>query len=113
LVRDQPLFAFAGLYTECHDPAETPFAQYTIITTEPDARAATVHNLVPMILPSKSEEIWFSGEQPYAGQLKEMFVPFPAENMARHPVSPQVNVLSADDDRVVRPVGSLDDDYTQ
>jgi putative SOS response-associated peptidase YedK len=68
---------------------------------------------MPAILSPESEEIWLSGKQPDAGQLEEMFVPFPAEKMAMHPVSPRVNVLPADDERVVRPVVSLDDEYLQ
>ena len=94
-VRDQPLFAFAGLYDEGHDPAGTLVAQYTIITTGPNALAATVHNRMPAILSPESEEIWLSGKQPDAAQLKRMFVPFPAEKMAMHPVSLLVNGLSA------------------
>ena len=69
-VRDQPLFAFAGLYDVGHDPAGTPVAQYTIITTEPNALAAMVHNRMPAILSPESEEIWLSGKQPDAAQLK-------------------------------------------
>ena len=66
---------------------------------------------MPVILSLEYEEIWLSGKQPNAAQLKEMFVPFPAEKMAMHPVSPRVNVLPADDERVVRPVVPLDDEY--
>ena len=68
---------------------------------------------MPAILSPESEEIWLSGKQPDAGQLEEMFVPFPAEKMAMHPVSLLVNGLPADDERVVRPVVSLDDEYLQ
>lgn len=112
-LNDQPLFAFAGLYDEWHDPAGTMLATYTIITTEPNALMATVHNRMPAIISPDYEEEWLTGEQPDAGQLKEMLVPYPAEKMAMHTVSPLVNTPSANDERVIRPVSSLNSQYTQ
>ncbi len=112
-VNGQPLFAFAGLYDEWHDPAGTLLATYTIITTEPNDLMATVHNRMPAIISPDYEEGWLTGEQPGAGQLKEMLAPYPAEKMAMYPVSPLVNTPSADDERVIRPVVSLDGEYTQ
>jgi len=111
-VTGQPLFAFAGLYDEWHDPAGAVFGTYAIITTEPNALLATVHNRMPVIVPQEHEEQWLTGGQPDAGQLKEMFAPYPAEMMALHPVSPLVNTPSADDERVVQPVASLYSEYT-
>jgi putative SOS response-associated peptidase YedK len=110
---DQPLFAFAGLYDEWHDPAGTLLATYMIITTEPNPLMATVHKRMPVILAQEHEERWLTGESQDAGQLKAMLAPYPAEKMAMHPVSPLVITLSSDDDRVVRPVVSLDGEYTQ
>ena len=112
-MNDQPLFAFAGLYDEWHDPAGTLLATYTIITTEPNDLMATVHNRMPAIISPDYEGAWLTGEQPDAGLLKEMLSPYPAEKMVMHPVSPLVNTPSADDERVVRPVASLNSPYTQ
>ena len=112
-LNDQSLFAFAGLYDEWHDPAGTLLTTYTIITTEPNDLMATVHNRMPAIISPDYEEGWLTGEQPDTGQLKEMLAPYPAEKMAMHPVSPLVNTPSADDERVIRPVASLNSQYTQ
>ena len=112
-LNDQPLFAFAGLYDEWYDPAGTLLATYTIITTEPNDLMATVHNRMPAIISPDYEGAWLTGEQPDAGLLKEMLSPYPAEKMVMHPVSPLVNTPSADDERVVRPVASLNSQYTQ
>ncbi|MDO9035680.1 MAG: SOS response-associated peptidase [Methanoregula sp.] len=112
-VNDHPIFAFAGLYDEWHDPAGTLLATYTIITTEPNALMATVHNRMPVILAHDHEEQWLTGELQDAGQLKEMLAPHPAEKMAMYPVSPLVNTPSANDERVIRPVVSLNGEYTQ
>ena len=110
---DQPLFAFAGLYDEWHDPAGTLLATYTIITTEPNALMTTVHNRQPVILAQEHEERWLTGEPPDTVQLKEMLAPYPAEQMVMHPVSARVNTPSNDDERVVRPVVSLNGQYTE
>ena len=110
-INDQPLFAFAGLYDEWHDPAGT-LATYTLITTEPNPLMAKVHNRMPVILAQEHEERWLTGEPQDAGQLKEMLAPYPAEKMVMHPVSPLVNTPSSDDERVVRPVDSLNGMYT-
>ena len=110
---DQPLFAFAGLYDEWHDPAGTLLSTYTIITTNSNSLMATVHNRQPVILSKEHEEQWITGEQPDTVQLKEMLAPYPAEKMAMHPVSPLVNIPANDDELVVRPVDSLNSQYTQ
>ena len=112
-LNDQPLFAFAGLYDEWHDPTGTLLATYTIITTEPNDLMATVHNRMPAIISPEHEERWLTGEQPDAGPLKTMLAPYPAEKMVIHPVSPLVNTPSADDERVVRPVASLNSQFIQ
>lgn len=104
---DQPLFAFAGLYDEWHDPAGSVLATYTIITTGPNTLVATIHNRMPVILSQDHEEEWLAGGQPGAGLLKEMFLPYPAKKMAMHPVSPLVNTTSADDEQVIRPLSGL------
>jgi putative SOS response-associated peptidase YedK len=105
--KDQPLFAFAGLYDEGYDPEGTLTATYTIITTEPNSIVATVHNRMPVILTQEHADQWLFGEQPDAGQLKEMLSPYPAEKMAMHPVSPLVNTPLVDDERVIRPLFGL------
>ena len=110
---DQPLFAFAGLYDEWHDPAGTLLSTYTIITTESNSLMATVHNRMPVIVSQDREESWLSGEQPDVGQLKAMLAPYPAEKMVIYPVSSLVNTPSADDEQVIRPVVSLDGEYKQ
>ncbi|MHB8164960.1 MAG: SOS response-associated peptidase [Methanoregula sp.] len=112
-VTGQPLFAFAGLYDEWHDPAGTVLATYTIITTEPNTLMATVHNRMPAIVLQDHEEGWLAGGQLDTGKLREMLAPYPAEKMVLHPVSPLVNMPSSDDERVIQPVTSLNSKYTQ
>jgi len=102
-----PCFAFAGLYDEWHDPQGKKIATYTIITTEPNALSAPIHNRMPVILSRENEVRWLSRESPDAGQLNEILAPYPDHEMAVIPVSPLVNNPSIDDERVIEPVGSF------
>ncbi|MDO9325689.1 MAG: SOS response-associated peptidase family protein, partial [Methanoregula sp.] len=108
-----PLFAFAGLYDEWHDPAGAIIATYTIITTGPNALVTPIHNRMPVIISPDHEEQWLAGGPPAAGQLGEMLAPYPAEKMSLSPVSTRVNTLTSDVERVIRPVVSLNGPYTQ
>ncbi len=111
-VNDQPLFAFAGLYDEWHDPAGTLLSTYTIITTDLNALMATVHSRMPAILAPDYEERCLTGGPLDTGQLRAMLAPYPAEKMSLSPVSSLVNTPTSDDGRVIRPVVSLDGEYT-
>jgi putative SOS response-associated peptidase YedK len=102
-----PCFAFAGLYDEWHDPHGKNIATYTIITTAPNALSAPIHNRMPAILSRENEVRWLSREAPAAGQLNEILVPYPDQEMAVTPVSPLVNNPAIDDERVIAPVHSF------
>ncbi len=103
---DEPLFAFAGLYDEWHDPGGATVLAYTILTCEPNNLVATVHNRMPVILREEQEDCWLSGAPLQPGEFGKFLVPYPREEMAMFRVSPLVNSRTADDDRVVRPLGS-------
>ncbi|QJR15834.1 SOS response-associated peptidase [Usitatibacter palustris] len=75
---DRPMFAFAGLWERWKprdggDPVET----YTILTTEPNAYAATIHDRMPVILAEGDYDRWLSGTvaevrplmRPYANEM--------------------------------------------
>jgi putative SOS response-associated peptidase YedK len=104
---ENPLFAFAGLYDQWRGPDGNCLHTYTIITTEPNERAAKIHNRMPSVLLPGHEDRWLAKTPLNESELKEILAPFPAENMAVYPVSPLVNTPDADDERVIRPLNSL------
>ena len=103
---DQPLFAFAGLYDTWMGPEGVPLMTYTIITCEPNALLAEVHNRMPVILSEKNEERWLSRDPPSLPDLPSILAPYPASAMAMVPVSDLVNNPAIDDERLVQPLGS-------
>jgi putative SOS response-associated peptidase YedK len=101
---DQPLFAFAGLYDTWMGPEGEPLMTYAIITCEPNALLAEVHNRMPVILSEKNEERWLSRDQPARKDLPPILAPYPASAMAIVPVSDLVNNPAVDDERLVQPL---------
>jgi putative SOS response-associated peptidase YedK len=99
----EPLFAFAGLFDTWAGPDRSPLLTYTIVTCEPNALLAKVHNRMPVILTRENEERWL-GHGPIAPQdLPHILAPYPAGAMEMVQVSDLVNNPGIDDERVVQP----------
>ena len=83
--------ALAGLWASWRDPdTEERVVSCTIITTEPNALVAPIHDRMPVILPAESWERWLDREFDDAVALQAMLAPS-VEEMAAHPVSTLVN----------------------
>lgn len=83
-------FAFAGLW-ELWRPDDTPILSCTIITTEPNALLAPIHNRMPVILPPAAYALWLD-----PAALNHLLTPYPADLMTAYPVSRLVNSPSTD-----------------
>jgi putative SOS response-associated peptidase YedK len=106
-LKDEPVFAFAGLYDMWHNPAGEGIATYTIITTGPNDLVSPIHNRMPAILRREDEGRWVSGEGLSAADLNGILAPYPAVGMEAYPVLPLVNNPSNNDERLVRPLQGL------
>jgi len=106
-LKDEPVFAFAGLYDMWHTPAGEGYATYTIITTGPNDLMAPIHNRMPAILRREDEDHWVSGEALSAPDLNGILAPYPAGRMEAYPVSPLVNNPGNNDERLIRPLQGL------
>jgi putative SOS response-associated peptidase YedK len=84
-------FAFAGLWESWHSPDDSTILSCTIITTEPNELLAEIHNRMPVILPPAVYENWLDPAEQSPNQLNDLLRPFPAAEMAAHPVSTLVN----------------------
>ena len=56
--KDEHLFAFAGIWGTWKDENQKEWKVYSIMTTEPNKEAATVHNRMPVILHQEDEAAW-------------------------------------------------------
>jgi putative SOS response-associated peptidase YedK len=87
---DGGLFAFAGLWERWRSPDGEWVRTFTIITGEPNALVAPVHNRMPVILPVAAYPAWLGETPATAEQLRALLAPYPAELMRAWPVSPDV-----------------------
>jgi putative SOS response-associated peptidase YedK len=106
-LKDDPVFAFAGLYDTWHNPAGTVLLTYTIITTGANELVAPIHDRMPVILRQEDEIRWLAREPLTTEAIREMLAPYPAGAMEAYPVSERVNRADADDRGLIEPVKGL------
>ena len=71
-----------------------------IVTTTPNKLLATIHDRMPVILPTEALDDWLrSNARP--SELRELLSPFPDSEMQGFPVSPEVNGSQVDHARLV------------
>lgn len=87
-------FFFAGLMEQWEWDGEVLLSA-CVITTEPNALMAPIHNRMPVILPEAAHDLWLS---PGARQdaLQALLVPYPAGLMSARPVGPAVGNIRND-----------------
>jgi putative SOS response-associated peptidase YedK len=90
-MKDNSLFAFAGVWDRWRSPGGPMLQSCSILTTAANELLDGVHDHMPVILPRRHYEAWLKAPAPEAEWLAELLVPFDAYCMRRHPVSSLVN----------------------
>lgn len=99
-------FAFAGLWERwIHPQSGGELDTCAIITTEPNALMASIHNRMPVILPREQYAHWLDPREQDPGALLPLLVPYPAEQMQAWPVSRRVNSPAQDDAGLIARAG--------
>jgi putative SOS response-associated peptidase YedK len=81
-MKDQSIFAFAGLYDVWKDKNNgKEIHSYTIITTEPNAIVGKYHDRMPVILEKEDENVWLNPDIVETDQILPLLKPFPDEKM--------------------------------
>lgn len=101
-MQDEAPFAFAGIWDQWR-AADRLIISCAIITTTANELLATIHNRMPVILRPESYDLWLD-ENSRTTDLKELLVPFDAEQMKSHAVGYGVNDVKVDHADVLRPV---------
>jgi putative SOS response-associated peptidase YedK len=96
------IFVFAGLESTWAGP-DGELTTCTIITTEPNALMAGIHNRMPVILGPDEAEAWLDPSQRQEALL-QLLRPCPAEGMEAFPVATLVNNVRNDGRELVLPV---------
>lgn len=90
LKSDAPFF-FAGLYDIWHEGEPDQLATFTIITGEPNALVAPIHNRMPVIPRPADYRRWLDPGITDPGALADILKPYPDSEMTAYPISKRVN----------------------
>ena len=101
-------FAFAGLWEhwQSRDQADAIIESCSLITTTPNALAATVHDRMPVILNEADYAAWLDPANEDVDSLRQLLLPLEDDTLTAEPVSTYVNKPTNDDARCVERVGS-------
>jgi putative SOS response-associated peptidase YedK len=103
-MRDERLFAFAGLWDRWESAGEGVIETCAILTTSANAVLAPIHDRMPVIVPPTGYARWLDPALQDTDSLAPLLAPFPPEAMFAFPVSPRVNAPTADDERCMAPL---------
>ena len=90
-MKDNALFAFAGIWDRWKSPTGQVLESCSILTTAPNELMEDVHDRMPVILPPRHYQTWLTAPSTEAKRLVGLLVPFDASVMHRYPVSSLVN----------------------
>jgi SOS response associated peptidase (SRAP) len=90
-LRDGQPFAFAGLWDRWHPPDGQPLETCTILTTHSNELVQSLHDRMPVILPSTAYSVWLDPALREIAPIQALLTPYPAEQMVAYPVSTRVN----------------------
>ena len=88
--RDGGLISFAGIW-DCWKGGAEKLLTCTIVSTSAKTLTASIHERMPVILPSESISAWLDRRTESAEELAEMLKPCPAELLEIVPANPVVN----------------------
>jgi putative SOS response-associated peptidase YedK len=101
-LKDEPLFAFAGIWNVLKD-SDKPILSCAIITTKANALMDPIHERMPVIIEKESEKNWLAATDSTA--IKEKFlIPYCAQRMAAYEISKNVNNPTCDDPGIAMPL---------
>ena len=103
-MKDDGLFAFAGLWDSWKDKATGDELQtYTILTTDPNELLKPIHSRMPVIVARKDYERWMAPAEPSHLPV-DLLRPHPAEEMKAWKVSRAVGNVRNNNPTLIAPV---------
>jgi putative SOS response-associated peptidase YedK len=100
---DSPLLGLAAVSELVpEEGADSPARHCAIVTTQPNALVAEVHDRMPVIIPREHYAAWLDPRIDLR-DIVSLLEPFPAERMTAYPVSSQVNRAGFEDPSAIEP----------
>jgi putative SOS response-associated peptidase YedK len=107
-MRDERIFAFAGLYQRWTAPDGEVWNTFTILTCTPNTLVAPVHDRMPVIMPRDSWDAWLDRELHDVETIRALCGPFDPSLMEGVHVSTRVNSVRNDDPECLVPLPADD-----
>jgi putative SOS response-associated peptidase YedK len=112
-MKDDGLFAFAGLWDRWRDPEGNPIESCTILTTEANALLKGIHGRMPVILSPDDYDRWLDPGVTDPARVADLLKPFDARPMRVYPVSSTVNSVKNDSPECAEEVTVAEDSAAQ
>lgn len=90
-LKDEQPFFLAGLWDSWHEGKADAVTSYILMTTEPNAIAAKVHDRMPVLLHARDVPRWLDPAVKDSDDIVGLLRPYPAEKMEARPVSRRVS----------------------
>lgn len=104
VLKDRPVFAFAGLWSAWTDPKTTArYESFCLVTVPANPLVAEIRKSMPIILTKENEKIWLA---PYAKAetLLTICTAYPETLMTRYRVSKDLADRSINDESLFKPL---------
>jgi putative SOS response-associated peptidase YedK len=102
--RDGAPLLLAGIWDRWEAQAGAALETFALVTTEPNAVVAPLHDRMPVILPEERLPAWLQPEPADPVALRTLLAPLPAELMTAWPVSPRMNSVRHEGADCIEPV---------
>jgi putative SOS response-associated peptidase YedK len=90
-MKNDELFAMAGLWESWKSPEGEMVHSCTILTTEPNETMSTIHDRMPVILKPSDEQVWLNPKLTNEDVLHQLLIPFEDGYLEAYQVSDKVN----------------------
>lgn len=105
LMKDQSLFALAGLWDEwTSKETDDILRTFTIITTDANTSMQALHNRMPVIVSKEDWETWLSPSHEELSAALELLHPYGKNDLTYYAVSTKVNSPRNNDPGLIEPV---------
>ncbi len=112
-LKDDGLFAFAGLWDRWKDEAGNSIESCTILTTEANALLKDIHDRMPVILSPDDYDLWLDPGVTDPARVADLLKHFDARLMRVYPVSSTVNSVKNDNPECAEEVTVSGDEPAQ
>jgi putative SOS response-associated peptidase YedK len=80
---------------------------FAIITGEPNALCAPIHNRMPVILDAADWQTWLGEVPATPDELQALLRPYPVERMEAHMIGPRIGNVKNDDAALIERLNSV------